>query len=360
MTETGAVESALRTQENEPEQPGWLRELLDEAPSPARAARQADAEAVAAPVRRPTRATPTTATPSPDRPPRRVTVADHSGSPSTPEVASAPDPNSRVAVMLFEDITLSDRDMELVTDLARSITTGLESVGTITIVPAAADARLVVGGGVQRLGDSVRVTARVVDQRDGDVISAVKVDGTVSELPQVGARVAAAIRDSLLETIDTGGTVAGVPRAAVAAIMIRPFVNVSAGPEDAEFGDAILGALQDVSLVAAEPDAEWIVNGAIQRVGNVVRVTANLIDVTEGSMVSAIKIDGVASDLGSVRDDVATAVRDSVVEALDTGGAGGAPVAAVEAPPAGITVRPFSNVSQMQRMLRSPRRSAAL
>ena len=214
--------------------------------------------------------------------------------------------------MLFEDITLSDRDMELVTDLARSITTGLESVGTITIVPAAADARLVVGGGVQRLGDSVRVTARVVDQRDGDVISAVKVDGTVSELPQVGARVAAAIRDSLLETIDTGGTVAGVPRAAVAAIMIRPFVNVSAGPEDAEFGDAILGALQDVSLVAAEPDAEWIVNGAIQRVGNVVRVTANLIDVTEGSMVSAIKIDGVASDLGSVRDDVATAVRDSV------------------------------------------------
>ena len=67
---------------------------------------------------------------------------------------------------------------------------------------------------------------------------------------------AAAIRDSLLETIDTGGTVAGVPRAAVAAIMIRPFVNVSAGPEDAECGDAILGALQDVSLVAAEPDAE--------------------------------------------------------------------------------------------------------
>ena len=353
-TEARAAEPAPPAPESKSEQPGWLRELLEDAPAPARSERRTDADTSASPARRlGDRASAESPPPRRDTPARRVAVPDAPATPPPAEpVETAPDVRSTVAVLPFEDITRDARDAEFGADVTQSVTTRLEGIGDIAVVPLASEARLVVDGGVQRLGDLVRVTARVVDQRDGGVVGAVKIDGTASELPRVRAEVAVAIGDSIVDAL-AGRRPADIPtRAATSAVALRPFANVSAMPEDAEFADAIfgalserLGSLQGVNLVATEPDADWIVDGAIQRVGNVIRVTANLIDATAGSMANAVKIDGVVSDLASVRDEVAAAVRDSVVDTLNIDA--DEPMAAVEAPPAAILVRPFSNVSQM-------------
>ena len=340
--------------EPESQQPGWLRELLDVAPAPARSARRADADTSASPARRlGDRASAESPPPRRDTPARRVAVPDAPATPPPAEpVEAVPDVRTTVAVLAFEDITRDARDADFGADLAQSVTTRLEGIGDIAVVPSTSEARLVVDGGVQRLGDLVRVTARVVDQRDGGVVSAVKIDGTATELPRVRAEVAVAIGDSIVDTL-AGRRPAEMPtRAAASALALRPFANVSAMPEDAELADAIfgvlserLGSLQGVNLVATEPDADWVVHGAIQRVGNVVRVTANLIDTTAGSMVSAVKIDGVVSDLSDVSDEVATAIQATVLDTLDIDA--DQPIAAVGPPPAPIIVRPFSNVSQM-------------
>ena len=353
-TEARAAELAPPAPEPESQQPGWLRELLDDAPAPARSARRADADTSASPARRlGDRASAESPPPRRDTPPRRVAVPDAPATPPPAEpVEAVPDVRTTVAVLAFEDITRDARDADFGTDLAQSVATRLEGIGDIGVVPSASEARLVVDGGVQRLGDLIRVTARVVDQRDGGVVSAVKVDGNVNELARVREEVATAIGDSIVDTLNGRLPTAIASREPVSAIALRPFTNVSAMPEDAELAEIILGVLterlgtlQEVELVATELDADWVVDGAIQRVGNVVRVTANLIDTTAGSMVSAVKIDGVVSDLADVSDEVATAIQATVLDTLDIDA--DQPIAAVGPPPAPIIVRPFSNVSQM-------------
>lgn len=365
-TQARAIDSAPPVQAAEPEQPGWLRELLNDAPARQADARRPDTD-TSSPPARPSRPGQTTSAPQPAQPAqqgrdaqaivappsRRAAVTDAPATaPSAEPEAAAPDPRSTVAVLPFEDFTPNARGGDFGGDVAQSVTTRLEGTGRIAIVGSPTEANLVVDGGVQQLGDLVRVTARVVDQRDGEVINAVKVDGKVSELARVREEVAAAIGDSIVDTLNGRLPTAAAARAPASAIALRPFVNVSAIPDDAELAEVILGVLterlgtlQDVELVATEPDADWVVDGAIQRVGGVVRVTANLIDTAAGSMVSAVKIDGAVSDLANVSDAVATAIQATVLDTLDIDAV--QPLAAVGPPPAAISVRPFSNVSQM-------------
>ncbi len=58
-------------------------------------------------------------------------------------------------------------------------------------VGRAVGARLVAGGGYQRVGDRMRVTARLVDARNGAAVAATVVDGAVDELFALQDRVAA-------------------------------------------------------------------------------------------------------------------------------------------------------------------------
>ena len=58
-------------------------------------------------------------------------------------------------------------------------------------VGRAVGARLVAGGGYQRVGDRMRVTARLVDARNGAAVGATVVDGAVAELFALQDRVAA-------------------------------------------------------------------------------------------------------------------------------------------------------------------------
>ena len=58
-----------------------------------------------------------------------------------------------------------------------------------------------VGGGIQRIGSLVRVTARLTDVRSGAVVTAVKVDGTVEALADLQSRVAEMMSERVREAV---------------------------------------------------------------------------------------------------------------------------------------------------------------
>ncbi len=267
-----------------------------------------------------------------------------------------------VSILPFANISQGDTTDALGTSLAQDVLTRLGDLESVVVVSSETDADWVVGGGVQRLGDTVRVTARVVDTRDGDIVRAVKVDGATNDLGRVRGEVAAAIEAGIIEALGIVATplpsvdvdpllditVAPLPDVEVARIpdigaapirdfdaipvpfepptldriAVRDFSNVSQMPADAEVAQAIgsavtehLLAVENVSVVAEESSAAWIIAGGIQRVGNIVRVTASLVDVATGSVVQAIKVDGLISRLAQLQSEVAAALSNSVREA---------------------------------------------
>ena len=262
----------------EPEQPGWLRELLEDDPAVAARSTSASGELTRG-ARRPP---PVVATPSAD--------AVTGGVPMPVPVPAAPPAaapgRAVVAVLPFEEINPINRDADLGVGLAQSVTMRLEAIGSVTVATSPTEARLVVGGGVQRVGDAVRVTARVVD------------------------------------LFDAGEPSTRVERATVSAVAVRPFANVSRLPEDATVAEAItiavaerLALLPGVSLVTEERDALWIISGGIQRIGSILRITANLIDGREGTVVYAVKVDGPVDQLIRLQNEVAAELSTSVQEA---------------------------------------------
>jgi serine/threonine protein kinase/tetratricopeptide (TPR) repeat protein len=123
-----------------------------------------------------------------------------------PEAPSAATEIPSLAVMSFANITRSDEDDWLGTGIAETVSSGLATVPDLKVVSRARvaeilrklggtaggeetlaprlgrelGARLVVSGGYQRLGDQVRVTARVTDLSTGSVVQTLKLDGTMA------------------------------------------------------------------------------------------------------------------------------------------------------------------------------------
>ncbi len=285
-TEAVAVESTATALTREPERPQWLRELLDDPlPHP-----------------RPE--------PVPQAPPAAM----------LPESAPLPT-RAVVAVLPFEEINLEDRDADLGVDLTRAVTTRLKAMESLSVVTFPSEANLVVRGGVQQVGDVVRVTARVVDQ-GGEVVNSVKIDGPVSDLPRFRAELAAAIGDSIVDALDTTEPAERMDRVTANPISVLPFANVSRRPGDVALAEAIttavtnqLSMLSSVAVATEERSALWIVSGAIQRIGNTIRITANLLDRRSGAVVHAVKVDGPIDQLSRLQDEVAAELSDSVREA---------------------------------------------
>ena len=233
--------------------------------------------------------------------------------------------------------------------------TQLEDADSITVVPSETEAILVIGGGVQQQDGSVRITARIIDTRNGDVIKALKLDGPVTELPQIQSNLVTAIHESVADTFETGETIpetfpaaAAVDTASGISITVQHFENVTDTPQATQFENAIrtavaerLQMVEGVTLVAPEAQPQWTVNGGIQQSGNLVRITATLIDSRDDSVLRAVKVDGVTDDLSSVQGQVASAIYQTVVEMLN--GTTGDTTTAVGTP---ITIRPFTNISQ--------------
>ena len=256
--------------------------------------------------------------------------------------AGSADAAPSIAVLPFVNVSRNPADDNISTALTAALRTALEQTGAMGVVTlAAADestaletagghgARWLVGGGYQRVGDRLRVTARVLAVAGGDLLHSVKLDGTVDELETLTTDMIAAVRAEIAgagSALRTTTTRDPIPRADTNTLAVLPFDNLSPSGEnvpDGDLGAAITAAVVDsladlvgVTLVPVNDGAAWIVGGGVQRVGGVVRVTARLVDVESGSVLKAVKADGTIDALTELQARVASALRDSVREAL--------------------------------------------
>ena len=228
-----------------------------------------------------------------------------------------------VAVLPFTDLSQQAADVGLGAVFARVVSERLSEVDAVTVVATAADASWVVGGAVQQQGDEVRITVRVVESGTGDVVQTVKVDGMVGALSGAQEDVATAVTNKLREVLGTFEPKVS-PSAPVGAVLaVRPFANLSQEPANDRFAvdvkQAVTKHLAQISIltvVDTEADAQWLVAGGIQRIGNTVRITARVVDRTVGEVIRAVKIDGPVDELMRLQAEVASAIGRGVQEAL--------------------------------------------
>jgi TolB-like protein/predicted Ser/Thr protein kinase len=148
--------------------------------------------------------------------------------------SAAPPAENAVAVMTFTNITRDREDDWLGTGIAETVTADLKRVEGLTVVareriwevlrklggPAAVpdealatrlgrelDARWVDGGGYQRLGEVVRVTARITDIETGALARTVKLDGRMGEIFALQDRIVGELSEGL--RLDLGGAARG-------------------------------------------------------------------------------------------------------------------------------------------------------
>ncbi len=131
---------------------------------------------------------------------------------------------------------------------------------------------------------------------------------------------------------------AAQPAAAVpaGAVFVLPFANLSRQASDTWIGDGIAETLSsdlrnlgvpvvgDLAAGGARGDdealdagrmlgARWLVAGGYQRVGDLLRITARIVDVTTGELRHGTKIDGSLTDLFGTQDRIVAALGDVLV-----------------------------------------------
>ena len=74
------------------------------------------------------------------------------------------------------------------------ISLGAVSDATAMDAAAARNATWLLGGGYQRVGEQLRITARLTDVATGELVHIVKTDGRVDELPALLAEVVSALQ----------------------------------------------------------------------------------------------------------------------------------------------------------------------
>ena len=245
--------------------------------------------------------------------------------PATTEATERPVPQNAITVLAFANLNPTTDNTEFGAAIGHAITTRLRESDNLALATEQADARYVVSGGIQTVGPGVRVTARIVDTDNSTVLHALKVDGAIEDRVKVQSEVAEAVYEQVLLLDNRTGTT-GTRN--VQTLAIRPFEQLN-GPANNDqttstnLGDAITNAvtarltnLSSVAIVDSETRASLIIGGGIQRIGDVVRVTAQLIETASGSVISAFKVDGTATDLAELQAQLAAAVAESVTETI--------------------------------------------
>ena len=178
----------------EGERPAWLESLLaqGELPAPARAART--------PAPRPPVAPAPSGPVARDEGPAAV-LAPRPTEPAPAPARPTPSANA-VAVLPFSNISREPADAAIGTAIADAVSTQLSTITSLTVVRREAGASWIVGGGVQRIGNVIRITARVVDADSGAVLRAIKVDGPMAELSRLQNEVASQVTESMREAVD--------------------------------------------------------------------------------------------------------------------------------------------------------------
>ena len=144
-----------------------------------------------------------------------------------------------------------------------------------------------------------------------------------------GPEVASAAPTETAATAGDAGTetAAGRPPGELRnALSVLPFDDLSSGGKtalDVDLGVVIteavterLAMLPAVGVVTDRDGAVWVVGGGIQRIGPLIRVTARLINVRSGAVISAVKVDGTVDALADLQERVADAMVESVRDAL--------------------------------------------
>ena len=137
-----------------------------------------------------------------------------------------------------------------------------------------------------------------------------------------------------------------VPTAAASTVAVIPFSNITGDAADEWIGaglaDRVMADLRDVpglSVIGREvllearrslgeaPDRSdervatdlgrglgvtWLVTGGYQRVGDLIRITARLVDVASGSVIRTAKIDGAVSELFSLQAQIVSQLGDEM------------------------------------------------
>ena len=306
---------------------------------------------------------------APDRPaaaPSRAADAGAGAIAAEPGPAAGPaaGPTERgdtaysVAMLPFVNVSRNPADDWISADMAAALRTALEHTGALGVVAlTAADegtaleaagvhgAQWLVGGGYQRVGDRLRMTARVLEVAGGDLIRSVKVDGTVDALDTLATELVATVRAEVAGAGTTQRTTVGRPAAPVVAgantLAVLSFHDFGPDREAvptvdlrAAITDAVaarLAELPAVTVVWSDDGAAWVIDGGVQQVGGVVRVTARLIDVESGTVLTAVKVDGTLDNVAELQARVASALSESVREALSALDAAAGPGAEAEA-----------------------------
>ena len=108
-----------------------------------------------------------------------------------------------------------------------------------------------------------------------------------------------------------------LPTAAVAqsggTVAVLPFTNITGEPGDAWIGSGIAEALvadlrgtPGFEVVTGEQiDVPWVLSGTYQRIGNQIRITAQLVEVSSGAVIRTAKVDGTMANLFDLQDRLA-------------------------------------------------------
>ncbi|MEE2966159.1 MAG: DUF5916 domain-containing protein [Acidobacteriota bacterium] len=125
-------------------------------------------------------------------------------------------------------------------------------------------------------------------------------------------RIFACVAVILVASFETGLTQEPVPERE-GRVEIHRFDNLSGQPDDNWIGAGIAAALA-ADLARTRGEVRWLVRGAYQRVGDQIRITADLVRSDSGSVLTSIKVDGVLSELFGLQDRlvarVMAAIRD--------------------------------------------------
>ena len=138
--------------------------------------------------------------------------------------------------------------------------------------------------------------------------------------------------NSILSLIQKGGQPSHRP-----SVAVLPFENFSTDPEQAHFADAVVeeitatlsrigdflviarnsaftykGRSVDVRQVGRELNVRYVVEGSVRRVGERVRITAQLVETDSGRHIWAGKAEGATSDLFDLQDRIAEMVAGAV------------------------------------------------
>ena len=123
-------------------------------------------------------------------------------------------------------------------------------------------------------------------------------------------RIFACVAVILVASFETGLTQEPVPERE-GRVEIHRFDNLSGQPDDNWIGAGIAAALA-ADLAPARGEVRWLVRGAYQRVGDQLRITADLIRSDTGSVLTSIKLDGVFGELFSLQDQLAARVMAAI------------------------------------------------